>query len=448
MRRLIFSLFALILCTLPGPQTTVQAQRPEPHLGYGIHIAPDTVVDHNLVNELHMDWVKIYNLGQADAYPDKRILLRWDLRWPDDWNAFKQNIADYARALIGKHIDAVEVGNEPNLVNEWAHGPNAWEYVQMLRVAYTTIKSVNPDIIVVSAGLAPTMTTPDRNAISDLDFAREMLGNGAGQWFDAFGYHPYGYNQPPEADPNKSELVFRRTERIRALMEKYGVYKQIWLTEFGWLRDPAEDGVTCDDANPDFTGFAWLRVSSEQQANYLVRAFQYADQHWPWAGPMFVWNLNWQQQSWLAMCNHQRWFALLRLNGERTTAFQKLQAMPRRYSDYQPYLEVQGAELTAQVSLACLRRVPLGEFTITNTGYPLPLAVTIQAVNGIAPPFVEVIPKQARADDKVRVFVNPIGLEQAGQYPVYINVKTMIGQRQVSQSIRGYLIADQTSNSC
>ena len=24
----------------------------------------------------------------------------------------------------------------------------------------------------------------------DLDFADEMLGNGAGQWFDAFGYHP------------------------------------------------------------------------------------------------------------------------------------------------------------------------------------------------------------------------------------------------------------------
>jgi acyl-coenzyme A thioesterase PaaI-like protein len=34
----------------------------------------------------------------------------------------------------------------------------------MLRVAYTVIKEVNPNIIVVSGGLAPTITTGDRGA--------------------------------------------------------------------------------------------------------------------------------------------------------------------------------------------------------------------------------------------------------------------------------------------
>ena len=233
--------------------------------------------------------------------------------------------------------------------------------------------------------MAPTETTPDHKAESDLDFADEMFGNGAAQWFDAFGYHPYGYNLPPEADPNTNKLVFRRTERIRALMEKYGIYKQIWLTEFGWLRDPSEDGVNCQDNDPEFVGYAWLRVSGKQQADYLVRAFQYADQNWPWAGPMFVWNLNWNQQTWLNPCNNQRWFALLRLNGDKTTAFQALAAMPHRYSDYQPKIELHAdtqTNMTAQVSLACPHMMPLGKFTIDNSGYPLPVNLTVEAVNG------------------------------------------------------------------
>ena len=113
-----------------------------------------------MVNALGMDWVKIYEPGQAAAYPNKHILLRLDLKWPDDWNVFKANIAAQANGLAGLHIDAVEIGNEPNLVNEWVRTPNAWEYTQMLRVAYTTIKAVNPAIIVVSAGLGPDRNYP------------------------------------------------------------------------------------------------------------------------------------------------------------------------------------------------------------------------------------------------------------------------------------------------
>ncbi len=450
MSRRLFVLSLTLLCGLSwlGAPQTSRADLTPPHLGYGVHVAPNTAVDHSLVNALGMDWVKIYDPGQAQTYPDKHVLYRMDLRWPTDWPAFRVDVANRVRGLAGLHIDAVEVGNEPNLVNEWGHNPNAWEYVQMLRVAYTTIKGVNRNMIVVSAGLAPTLTTPDHTAINDLDFADEMLGNGAAQWFDAFGYHPYGYNLPPEADPSKYSLVFRRVERIRALLEKYGVYKQVWLTEFGWLRDPAEDGVACSDSDPEFSGFAWLRVSGEQQANYLVRAFQYADENWPWAGPMFVWNLNWQQQKWLNMCNHQRWFALLRLNGEPTIAFRKLQAMERHPSDYRPRLELRADALTAEVSLACLHRMPLGKFAIVNTGYPAPVKLTVEPVNGVAPPFVEVNPTEAQPGDTVTVFINPVGLDLPGQYPIYINVKAVVDGRPLSQNLQGYVVAVTSDISC
>jgi len=231
-------------------------------------------------------------------------------------------------------------------------------------------------------------------------------------------------------------------------LQQYNVYKQIWLTEFGWLRDPAEDGVTCSDSDPQFAGFAWLRVSSEQQADYLVRAFQYADKNWPWAGPMLIWNLNWHQQTWLPMCSNQRWFSLLHLNGQPTLAYHKFQALERHYSDYQPHLELHADSMTASVSLDCLHRVFLGKFVVENTGYPLPVPITVNAANGSDPPFVEVKPTQARAGDTINVFANPIGMTDIGQYPVYINVKSTVGGQAISQNIQGYVVVDKGNATC
>ena len=97
---------------------SAQGDTPPPHLGYGVHIAPNTTVDRNLVNGLGVDWIKIYDPAQAKDYPDKHVLFRMDLGWPDDWTRFKINVANRAQELGGLHIDAIEIGNEPNLVNE------------------------------------------------------------------------------------------------------------------------------------------------------------------------------------------------------------------------------------------------------------------------------------------------------------------------------------------
>lgn len=273
-RRLLLGCVLLIAGLAPAMSSAQPApQDIPPHLGYGVHFGPNTTISPSRVSELGMDWVKIYELGQASAFAGKHILLRVDLAWPDNWPQFRADFTSRVRAIAATSVEAVEIHNEPNLRHEWGgRPPNAWQYTQLLRVTYTIIKSVAPRLIVVSGGLAPTITTPDRSAVSDLEYAEEMFANGAGQWFDAFGYHPYGYNLPPEADPFQAQpLVFRRTERVRALMEQYGIQKQIWLTEFGWMRDPGEDGVTCSDNDPSFRGFAWMRVSGEAQADYLVR---------------------------------------------------------------------------------------------------------------------------------------------------------------------------------
>ncbi len=447
MPRAALLLMLIIAALSPAHNATTRAAI-EPHLGYGVHFAPNTNVDPGLVSQLGMDWVKIYDTGDAAKFPGKRILYRMELKWPNDWNQFKADVAGVARGLIGSPITAVEAGNEPNLVNEWILKPNAWQYTQMLRVVYTTIKAVNPEMIVISAGLAPTITTPGRDAVSDLDFAREMLDNGAAEWMDAFGYHPYGYNQPPEVAPTVATLVFRRTELIRKLMEERGISKQIWLTEFGWLRNPAEDGATCSDSDPDFAGFAWLRVSGEQQADYLVRAFRYAHENWLWAGPMFVWNLNWNRLAGMAACSHMRWFSLLRSDGSPTLAFQRLQAMPHYTSEYLPHLELHSDAMTANVSMACLKRVPLGTFTIRNSGYPSPGKLRIEPAPNPDPPYAEAAPASVRVDEPVTIFVNPVGVKEPGQYVVHINVKGDFGGRVISQHIQGYVVVGMGDVDC
>lgn len=453
--------FALVLCLLAGaandltPPFHAAAQSgdalPAPHLGYGVHIGPHTAVNSALVDQLGMDWVKVYEPGQAADYPGKRVLFRMDLTWPGNWTDFREDVRRRASELSAFGVDAIEVHNEPNLSMEWSQGPNAWEYTQMLRVVYTQIKAVDPSIIVVSGGLAPTLTTADRGAVNDIDFAAEMLDNGAAQWFDAFGYHPYGYNQPPETDPVYDTLVFRRVELIRQLFEERGILdKQIWLTEFGWLRDPAEDGVQCSDSDPAFAGFAWLRVSGPMQADYTVRAYEWADEHWPWAGPMFLWNLNWAlyPPETNALCSHMRWFSLLRADGSPTVTFQRVAAMPRRASDYAPSLAVYAEDMTADASMFCPVSLKVGSFQVLNAGYPgTRFSAEVQAVVSPTGPPVEVYPPTAYSGDTVEVYANTTGLGP-GLYVIYVNVTAIIGGDLVAQMVQGNVVINDVQGPC
>ena len=61
-------------------------------------------------------------------------------------------------------------------------------------------------------------------------------------------------------------------------MERYGDGdKQVAVLEFGW---------TTDNVNP---AYSWHAVTEQQQADYMVRAYQYAQAHWsPWIGPMIA----------------------------------------------------------------------------------------------------------------------------------------------------------------
>jgi len=424
-------------------------QLPRPHLGYGIHVAPYAGGgDPALIDRLQMDWVKLYEPFQIRLYDDKKILFRMDFGWPSDWNQFRIDARNRILELNALGVDAIEVHNEPNLRIEWPRGPNPAEYVQMLQVVYTEIKAINPSIIVVSAGLAPTVDSA--RSMNDLTFARQMFELGAGDYFDAFGYHPYGFNAPPEQEPSPDVLNFRRVELIRDLMVEYKLEnKQIWLTEFGWLRNPAEDGVSCSPSDPQLREFVWMQVDGQTQADYIVRAYDFADRYWTWAGPTFLWNLNWSllPVEALSPCNHMRWFSLLNSRGQPTIAFNRVAVMERRPAQLAPEMSLVANAMTVEVGQSCLGIVQVGQFEVQNVGYPGEFEVDILPAVSFSGPQVFVEPTSAEIGDVVRVYADTTGLTP-GLYIIYVNAQTTIAGRRVSQTLEGYVIVSTSFSAC
>ncbi|HML24921.1 MAG TPA: hypothetical protein PKD09_24920 [Aggregatilinea sp.] len=198
----------------------------------------------------------------------------------DEWGEFCGTLA----ARYKGQIAAYQVWNEPNLDREWGgRSPNAEGYVSLLKTCSQAIHAADPDAIVISAGLAPTGTVSPA-VIPDMVYLRQMYDAGASEWFDVLGLNAPGYGDPPDMSPDAAAeqydgnrwRVFRHVEDMRAIMVDEGdAAKQIAILEMGW---------TTDTVHPDY---AWHAVTDEQQAEYLVGAYQWAAAHWrPWLGLM------------------------------------------------------------------------------------------------------------------------------------------------------------------
>lgn len=251
---------------------------------------------------------------------------------PADPKDYANFVAAVAARYKGK-VNAIEVWNEENMSFEWGgRGKklSAQQYVNLLKEAYTAIKAANPDIVVVSGAPTPTGVNDGDLAIDDLVYLQQMYDAGLKNYSDAIGQHPSGYNNPPDdwIDKNSTgsknnkghgSFYFRRFEQFHDVMTRYGDGdKQLYFTEFGWASSP----------NP-YPDYAYAKeVSEDQQAKYLVRAFQIAKEK-GYIGPMCVWNLNYAGSA----EPDDRWakkaFAILDPGGQPRPAYTALAAMPK-----------------------------------------------------------------------------------------------------------------------
>ncbi|MHB0877179.1 MAG: cellulase family glycosylhydrolase [Anaerolineae bacterium] len=214
---------------------------------------------------------------------------------PQDYADFIGAMAAHFRGRVG----AYEIWNEQNLHYEWGNqaiDPAA--YMSLLKVAYAAVKANDPNALVISGALTPTGAQPPVG-MDDLAYLEGMYQNGLKNYCDGVGAHPSGFNMPPDADyhsfsdptaifrgpsdnPHHSWSFRGTMEGYRNIAVTYGdSNKRIWATEFGWASSPSP--VTNYEYAADNT--------LDEQAAWTVLAYQMG-RNWGWAGPMFLWNLN------------------------------------------------------------------------------------------------------------------------------------------------------------
>jgi len=246
-----------------------------------------------------------------------------------------QDLATFMSRLAARYKDQVrayEVWNEQNFSREWGGGRiSAGEYVELLKAVYPAIKAADPAAIVVSGALTPNGFVDPNVAIDDalyLDQLEQYQGGVFKTVADAVAMHAGGYNNPPEADPvassanptglfrNHPSFYFRRIEQLRDVMTKYSDTRKVWITEFGWSTFNLAPGYEYGKDNTE-----------ADQAQYLVRAFQWARVRDPWIANMFVWNLNFGTLPDLPATDEKKPFGILNPDWTPRPAYTALKAM-------------------------------------------------------------------------------------------------------------------------
>jgi hypothetical protein len=191
-----------------------------------------------------------------------------------DPEKFAEFAALAADRYAGK-VSAYEVWNEPNYFSSWLPTPDPVAYTELLKAAYTSIKAVDPDALVVG-GVLGAVTSFGGLTYNTVDFVEQMYANGAKGYFDALSYHPYQYTtkfsegvftpeQPWNYDSPLNQLI-----RMRQLMIDNGDEAlRIWATEYG-LPTAGANGVT------------------EQQQADFIEDFLDAWDDLDYAGPAFI----------------------------------------------------------------------------------------------------------------------------------------------------------------
>jgi hypothetical protein len=334
------------IATDPAPPPTATPNYPRydgppldrDEIGVQIHLHRedlDKILDH--LKALNVGWVKVqvswklyepqpgsyddFRFGELDqlvsaaAGQDIKVLLsvakapEWsrtttELDGPPLDPAHYQAFMNVLATRYQGRVAAYELWNEPNLNREWNGSDlGGAAFVNLIRQGAAGVRAAAPEALLISGAPATTGINDGLTAIDDRQFLQQMVTAGVADVVDVIGAHPYGWANPPDStayaqNPAESGTVapthnnhpsffFADTLRdYRAILDQSGRQEMpIWSTEFGW---GSYDGF--GQLPPE--GVEYMAyVDEQQQARYILRAYELAHD-WPWAGPLFLWNLN------------------------------------------------------------------------------------------------------------------------------------------------------------
>jgi polysaccharide biosynthesis protein PslG len=241
---------------------------------------------------------------------------------PDDLQALADFLTFYLGTRANLFIDAIEIWNEPNLVREWGGQPlTGASYMRYFDAAYRAIRAANPNIVIISAGLAPTGET--NGSRDDRAYLQEMYDAGLGNYRDIMiGVHPYSWGNPPDTrccnavdgqgwDDDPHFFFANTLEDTRAIMDRNGHQSvQMWLTEFGWAVWQGFPGQPLE-------GEQWKLYNTPcLQMTYTLRAFAIGQARSD-IGVMVLWNLNFGTQSAIDRGDERATYSLMPAFGMR-----------------------------------------------------------------------------------------------------------------------------------
>ena len=258
-------------------------------------------------NEPHISaWAKYDNIVGLAEQHQLKIIARIDAspEWarkgfadlgtqgpPADFNDF----ADFVAAVVSRYkgrIRYYQIWNEPNIYPEWGNQrSNPEDYARMLCMAYQRAKAIDPNVVIVAAALAPTISQDGGGfpggGLNDLVFFQRMYAAGAGSCFDVAAAQGYGlFSGPDDHRSSPLQTNIARHVLMRDIMVNNGdAHKPIWLAEVNWNALPAADSVP--GGISDYGRYGITTV--EQQARYVPQVYERAKREWPWVGVIAVW---------------------------------------------------------------------------------------------------------------------------------------------------------------
>jgi len=212
-------------------------------------------------------------------HPGEADLLYAPPANPDDYARF---VAAFVHRY-GDRVRYIQIWDNPNVHPFWGRrNADPFDYAALLRAAATQARAVNPQVKILSAGLAPSRELirghPD---YSDVLFLRGLYQIGAHNFFDIVGAKAYGmWSGPEDRRVDKEVFNFSRVILLREEMLAYGdASKPIWAVEFGWNALPR-----------DWRGAPspWGTDTEDIQGARLANAILRARREWAWMPVMIA----------------------------------------------------------------------------------------------------------------------------------------------------------------
>jgi hypothetical protein len=210
-------------------------------------------------NSSGYDWSTVD--GRLDAIVSRHMIPILSLYSPPEWTQSPSRVTakpgdfgTFASAIARRYsgsgsrprVKYWQMWNEPNLKMFLNDTPS--RYRALVNAAYSSIKAVHSDNVVIAGGTAPFSDPGNHQGLGPFPFMRSLFK--AKISFDVWSHHPYTSGGPNHKAALSDEASLGDLPRMRKLLlsayrsgkiRSHGAPK-FWVTEFGWDTKPPDPG--------------------------------------------------------------------------------------------------------------------------------------------------------------------------------------------------------------